>query len=90
MAEEKPPIPPPIGAISVEVDERWMGEWVAYGFVEMARASPTTQSSTATSKEVNQMFQTPDITPAQIIAVVGAVLGVARRWPPARQGCRTR
>ena len=38
MAEEKPPIPPPIGAISVEVDERWMGEWVAYGFVEMARS----------------------------------------------------
>jgi hypothetical protein len=33
VAAEKPDAPP--AAITVEVDERWMGEWIAYGFVEM-------------------------------------------------------
>ncbi len=28
------------------------------------------------AKGVNQMFQTPDITPAQLLAVVGAAIGV--------------
>jgi hypothetical protein len=30
---KKPKTPPP--AITVEVDERWMQEWIAYGFKEM-------------------------------------------------------
>lgn len=33
MAGKKPTAPPP--AITVVVDERWIGEWVAYGFIEL-------------------------------------------------------
>ena len=34
MAAEKPDAPPP--AVHVEVDEHWLGEWVAVGFKEMS------------------------------------------------------
>jgi hypothetical protein len=30
---EKPQTPPP--AVTVEVDERWMGEWIKFGMKEM-------------------------------------------------------
>ncbi len=36
MAKPKPDAPPP--AVTVEVDERWMREWIAYGFVEISKS----------------------------------------------------
>jgi hypothetical protein len=34
MAKEKPEAPP--AAITVEIDERWVGEWVDFGFVAIS------------------------------------------------------
>ncbi len=36
VAEPKPDAPPP--AVTVEVDEHWLGEWVAFGFTEISKS----------------------------------------------------
>ena len=33
----KPPDAPP-PPVTVEVDERWLGEWIEYGFVEISKS----------------------------------------------------
>ncbi len=36
VAKEKPAAPPP--AVTVEVDEYWMGEWIEFGFIEISKS----------------------------------------------------